>query len=178
MQCDRQKPTCGQCQKVGIRCSGYERERLFVNMAAQAQKAPLKPSSHGEMPSISLLDSLAHSAYENKYLGLFWEAYLPGSKALPSGELKGVLGGWTEAIPDLYLSDDVLRKALLAMCLGTIGRRDCKKWMAEQGLKLYVEALQDMSAALSRPAKARSNALLTASKMFSMYEVRNNQRAY
>lgn len=171
-ECDFRRPVCGQCHKLGIECTGYTRQRLFVNMTMQ--NSATKPSIPCAAGDIALPDSLARSAYEDKYLGMFWESYLPGSRALSAESVRSTLGGWTNTIQDLYLTENVLRKALLAISLGTVGRRYGEKWMTEQALVLYVAALQDMSTALTVPSKAKGDALLTASKLFSLYEVRTS----
>ncbi|KAK2791235.1 hypothetical protein FQN53_006076 [Emmonsiellopsis sp. PD_33] len=107
----------------------------------------------------------ARTAYQDKYISLFWTAYTPGSQHISPPTLRNSLGSWTNAIQDLYLTDDVLRKALLAISLTTIGRgRDGQKWMVEQGLEMYTGALKDMSATLATVSAilARKKTLLSS----------------
>jgi hypothetical protein len=142
---------------------------LFLN-ATVDNVTPRKQSNtcKGE---IIVHDTLVRSAYEDKVLGRYWEAYLPGSRVI-SGKTILQLEGWSNTLRELYVNDGVLRKALLAMALRTLGRKNDDQWMSDEGLKLYISAMQDMSAALSGPSKARrADALLTASKLFSHYEV-------
>ncbi|PGG98203.1 hypothetical protein GX51_06923 [Blastomyces parvus] len=125
--------------------------------------------------NITLPTALARSAYEEKYISLFWSAYLPGTRLLPPATVRNAFGAWTNTLQDLYLTDDVLRKGFLAICLATIGRQDGDRWMAEKGLELYAGALRDMSAALTVPkqAKERADELWIASKLFSFHEAIN-----
>ncbi|KAK2800324.1 hypothetical protein FQN51_006232 [Onygenales sp. PD_10] len=195
-KCDLQRPTCGQCRAAGIECAGYIRQRLFVNATvtrtgvggphaqsilsistSTSTATSTSTSISTGTPTITLPPTLARTAYQDKYISLFWTAYTPGSQHISPPTLRNSLGSWTNAIQDLYLTDDVLRKALLAISLTTIGRgRDGQKWMAEQGLEMYTGALKDMSATLAVGGrgrvwgKGRADALLTASKLFSLYE--------
>ncbi|KAK2811677.1 hypothetical protein FQN50_002023 [Emmonsiellopsis sp. PD_5] len=146
--------------------------------ASNAQDTSASGSSLTQhTPTITLPPTLARTAYQDKYISLFWTAYTPGTQHISPPTLRNSLGSWTNAIHDLYLTDDVLRKALLAISLTTIGRgRDGEKWMVEQGLELYTGALKDMSATLAVGGRGRvwgkgkADALLTASKIFSLYE--------
>ena len=133
------------------------------------QNAPRKRS--GPCEDVILPATLARTAYEDRYLGMYWEVYLPGGRAV-SGEAVFELEGWSNTIQVLYPRDGLLRKALLAMSMRTLGRLNGEIWMQEEGLNFYIAALQDMSVALSVPSKTRrADALLTASKLFSHYEV-------
>jgi len=113
------------------------------------------------------------SAYEEKLLGLHWETYLPnGRDFCCSAGVRHILGGWTTAVRELLVADALLKKSVLALCLTTVARRDGAAWMAEQGLSAYVSGLQEMAVALQQvPSRARSDALVCAAKMFSLYEV-------
>ncbi|KAK3360595.1 hypothetical protein B0T25DRAFT_535978 [Lasiosphaeria hispida] len=165
--CDFQRPVCGQCRKGGLACEGYARPRTFVSWA------PPKggPSTVVHTADIVLSHELTRSAYEEKLLGLHWETYLPnGCDFCCSSEVRHILGGWTTAVRELLVTDALLKKSVLALCLTTVARRDGVVWMAEQGLSAYVSGLQEMAVALQVPSRARSDALLCAVKMFSLYE--------
>lgn len=123
-------------------------------------------------PTVVLCDTLTRSAYESKYLGLFWSTYLPNGRALSAASAQDALGGWTNTILALYPTCNMLKKTLLALCLTARGKLDDKKWMQEQGLRLYVNVLQDMAEALQNPPGQNSDAVLTTTKLFSLYEVR------
>lgn len=149
---------------MGLQCAGYARELVFVNSTKQS------PSS--TLSTVALPASLAHSAYEERCLGLFWSAYLPNGRALSSNAVQDTLGGWSNTIRDLYSTDVMLKKAVLALCLATAGKLEGVRWMSEEGLTLYISALQDMSVALKKRSKANGDSILTAAKLFSLYEVR------
>ncbi|KAK0724087.1 hypothetical protein B0H67DRAFT_679798 [Lasiosphaeris hirsuta] len=165
--CDLQRPVCGRCRKGGLVCEGYARPRAFINWAPP-KGAPL---TVGHTTEIVLSHGLMRSAYEEKLLGLHWETYLPnGRDFCCSAEICRILGGWTTVVRELIATDTLLKKSVLALCLTTVARRDGVVWMAEQGLSAYISGLQEMAAALQVPSRARSDALLCAAKMFSLYE--------
>ncbi|KAH8670100.1 hypothetical protein BGZ60DRAFT_375305 [Tricladium varicosporioides] len=177
--CDSIRPRCTQCLRAGLPCEGYIRQRLFINKTTttitttSTQNNTVKPSPlEAVSGSVLLPAALSHSAYEDKYIGLYWDTYLPSRQLLSrcKDSDRICLGGWTTTVQDLYVTSPVLRKALLALCLSTISRRDGQQWMAEEGLKFYVSALQGMSGALKVPANAKNDALLLANKLFSLYE--------
>ena len=130
-----------------------------------------KPSLSCKVPTGALSEALVRSADEERYLGQFWSAYLPNGRALPSDTTWDALEGWSNTIQALYPTDGVLKKTVLAMSLSSCGRDEGNKELKERGLRLYSSALQDMAVALRTPSKARSDSILTASKLFSLYEV-------
>ena len=119
----------------------------------------------------ALSNTLVRSADEERYLGHFWSAYLPNGRALSADAVQESLGSWTNTVQKLYSTDDTLKRTLLAMCLSSYGKQQGKKWIKEQGFRLYSAALQDMAVALKVPSRAKSDSILTASKLFSLYEV-------
>jgi hypothetical protein len=162
-QCDTQRPSCGQCRRLGLECAGYSRDLVWVNTTERGTSYRAQ--------SITLPDKLTQSAYESRYLGFFWLSYLPNGQALLSDAAQDSLGGWSNTIQALYPSSDILKKTLLALCLTSTGKLDGNKWMVQQGLGMYVGAMQDMSVALRKPSSALSDAILTTAKLFSLYEV-------
>lgn len=164
-QCDTQRPSCGQCRRLGLECAGYARDLVWVNTTERGMPYRAQP--------ITLPDKLTQSAYESRYLGLFWSSYLPNGQALLSDAAQESLGGWSNTIQALYPSSNILKKTLLALCLTSTGMLDGKKWMLQQGLGMYAGAMHDMSMALQRPSSAHNDAILTTAKLFSLYEVSN-----
>ncbi|EGY23391.1 C6 zinc finger domain-containing protein [Verticillium dahliae VdLs.17] len=120
---------------------------------------------------VSLHPDLARSAYEVKYLDLFWRAYLPSGKAFTPYASGYSIGGWTAVARDLFHTDGALRKALLAMCLGTLGRNGGEPWMVKEGLRSYTLALGQMTIGLRSPEKRSSDAFLVASRLMGLYEL-------
>ena len=111
------------------------------------------------------------SAYTIDILGRFWEAYLPDGRQLDPQLAHHSTWGVVESMGLLQSQDDVLRKAAAAMCLATVDVREDQQWLRESSLRYYAEALRDMTAALSRPRKGGGLGLVSAIRIFSIYEV-------
>lgn len=121
--------------------------------------------------NITSPNGLARSAYEVKYLGLFWELYLPEGRLLSDYYLRHSVGSWTNVARDLHGTEPALDQALLAMSLASLGHRNGETDLMEAGLKHYVSALGEMKGALSTRARRKSDALLIATRMLGLYEV-------
>ena len=166
-QCDLQHPTCGQCSKAKLACGGYERQRIFINATSTCNICPAGPSE------VALQPSLTRSAYKDKYFSLFWDIYL----GVPIKEASECLsrfpiGSWRSIAKDLHHQDNLAKKAVLAMALSTIGRKNDESWMMREGLKLCVSALGEARAGLRHPTKWKADSLLLACSAFGMFEVR------
>lgn len=159
------KPACGQCVGRGLKCDGYQRQTTFINTTAgPVQK---HPASVPEVPS-----SLAKSAYEEKYFGVFYEAYLPQSRQLPLHIMAYTGGGWTNALPQLSRTSPTVRKMLLAFGLTTAGYLWNKVDERKEGLKYYTSSLRGMAAAVAVPNSAADPIMLClVARMYSLYEV-------
>ncbi|KAH0432710.1 C6 zinc finger protein [Colletotrichum camelliae] len=169
--CDLQRPVCGQCLKAGIECAGYERKRIFVNVTPNNPK-PKHTALVVVVPPTFQAPLLSHSAYEEKVLDLFWETYMPDAPTFTPGTpiVRYSHSDWAATVQDLYRTDAALRQSLLALSLGTIGRRDKQAWMIEEGLKFYCQALGELNTGLRHPTRWRSDALMVASRILGLYE--------
>ncbi|KAI8257711.1 C6 zinc finger protein [Colletotrichum sp. SAR11_239] len=169
--CDLQRPVCGQCLKAGIECAGYERKRIFVNVMSNNPKPKNTALALVAPPTIQA-PLFSHSAYEEKILDLFWETYMPDAPAFTPGTpiVRYSHSDWAATVQDLYRTDAALRQSLLAISLGTIGRRDKQVWMIDEGLKFYCQALGELNTALRHPTRWRSDALMVASRILGLYE--------
>jgi hypothetical protein len=170
VQCDLRRPACGRCLRARIQCSGYERQWVFVNVSQSADSHELAVTR--TLPDVTLPISLARSAYEEKYIGLFWDIYLPNGQEFTKLSLRYPVGTWVHAAQALYQSDPALHKVLLALCFGTISWRKDQVWMAQESLRFYVSSLRDLNAGLRNPTRRKSDALMLATRMLSLYEVR------
>lgn len=128
-------------------------------------------STSGSGSDVALIPALAHSAYQTKYQDMWWRLYLPNGQALSDTVTKLALGGWLDAVQDLHTTEPVLKKALLAMALTAVGRQENNKFLVEEGRRYYGGSMQGMSLALKNPKRAASDAILTAVRLCSFYEV-------
>ncbi|KAF6786169.1 C6 zinc finger domain-containing protein, partial [Colletotrichum musicola] len=145
--CDLQRPACGQCLKAGIECEGYERKRIFVNVTNPARgttvRAAAPAAAPATTPSTAITHSLSRAAYEEKMVDLFWDGYIPGAPVGggPANPISRYShADWALTVQDLYRTEPALRQTLLAISLGTVGRRDGQQWMVDDGLRFYCRA--------------------------------------
>lgn len=143
---------------------------MFVNSTADGSTTRSLAVYRVHKDTITLPNELACAAYEQRCLAGYFEAYLPNGQALTDKTLQNMLGGWSNTIRDLYNTDEVLRKTTLAMCLATLGRQQGEQWMIEESLKFYIGSLKEMTVALNIPSRARSDAILAATRLFSLFE--------
>lgn len=172
LQCDRRTPACGQCILAGFECGGYTRDHLFVhakvtngrNKAIYTKKAP--------QSDITLHPSLESKARDEKYLGLYWSALLPGSRTLSPDALEFSTGGWTTVAGQLCESENTLRQAILATSLSMLGDRDNNATLKLNGLQTYTRAVQSMVTAIRSSRQGNTDGLLAAVRFMIYFEVR------
>ncbi|SPN99061.1 uncharacterized protein DNG_02100 [Cephalotrichum gorgonifer] len=169
--CDLERPVCGQCKKLNLHCAGYERETIWVNLSPDTGlvQRPKRTNS----PTITLPDAFARSAYHERYLGMFWQSYLPAGRAFPFESTRFMSGGWMNELHTLSCKDNdsLAKKILLAISLATIGRRDKQPWMVENGIQLYGTSLAALAHQLETPLGLADDNNFVASKLLSLYEI-------
>ncbi len=128
--------------------------------------------SPGDSPDVTLADQLTRSAREEVFLAHFWGSYLPNGQVFPSEAAQYATGGWTNVVQQLYPANDVLRKALLANGLSSLGHRDGQRWMIEKGIEAYGAAMAGMRRALAvQTPKSLSEGTVAAVRLMIMYSV-------
>ena len=166
-QCDLQRPVCGQCSRLGIPCTGWDRDRVFVNgTGATAAVARYVPPSDSAQ-------ALSCSAYEQQYLSIFWDLFLPGGYKVSSESkhMQYAHGNWTDLARGMYSRDGAVRNALLSVCLAAIGTADDRRDLVDGSLRFYVSALAEMGQGLKNPRRGKSVALIVANRALATYEV-------
>ncbi|ORY16406.1 hypothetical protein BCR34DRAFT_476234 [Clohesyomyces aquaticus] len=176
-KCDLRKPKCLNCEEKGLVCGGYGREAVFINQYSTVSepsvtrpKTPPNPFTV-DPGAIVLPESLARSAYGEKSIGMFWDLYLPND-AISGHEASSLpTGKWSTIVTDLYVQDDALRVALLALSSAAVGRQHSDSWMVNQGRKLYGQGLAEMGKTLRDPRSASNEALLAAPQIMGLFEI-------
>lgn len=115
---------------------------------------------------VVLPDSMARSAYGEKSVEMFLDMFLPKSAA---GTVR--VSGLANIIPHLYIQDEALRLALLALSSAVTGMSNGDVWMVEQGKKLYGMALKEMAKAVRDPKRAHTEAMLAVPRVLGLFEV-------
>ncbi|KAK3906041.1 Sterigmatocystin biosynthesis regulatory protein [Staphylotrichum tortipilum] len=182
--CDLERPACSQCRKAGVTCSGYEAQRVFVvttpTSRQKGYRAPIPQSSSGppseytpcHQPSVNVTNFrlLARPEDERRWIDLFWEAYFPSGRPIPTSAFRSYTCTWTETARNSYTQDDSLRYALWANCLLMTGRRHGTVWMLREGSKLYGQALTHLRRSLQRAHGTRRDESIATVKLLSMFE--------
>lgn len=114
---------------------------------------------------------LSRAAEEAKLCGQFWNMFLPNRRALPLDLIRDKMGGWINVVQDLQSTDPVLRKTMLALSLTTLGKANDDEAMMREGTMFYGTALGELSAALPFARKAGVDTMLSAIRLFGVYEV-------
>ncbi|KAL6239349.1 hypothetical protein BDW75DRAFT_250859 [Aspergillus navahoensis] len=158
-RCDLEKPFCSTCRKTPLECGGYYRPRIFINYTIETQNRQLvkrNNNSHAPFGSdVAIPSELARSAYQARYMDLFWQIYLPNGKALSVELTHLALGKWIDTTHDLHGSESASRKI----------------WnLKEEGRSLYTSSLKSLAVALKDAKRANSDAILTAVRLSSFYE--------
>lgn len=170
-----QRPACGQCQRANLKCGGYGKPWIFVvstqNDRPSGNAYQLSTTLGQGQQDIAQPTELTRSAYQSRYMGLFWETYLPHGRSLPPSIARSYSCGWTEVVQRLCLEDNSVQLALLANCLCTVGNRDGKPWMVVESLKLYGMAVRRLTTLLRNPNREKYDSLLLTAKLLGMFEV-------
>ena len=173
-QCDKSVPSCHQCLKSGLVCGGYGRDIIWLHADTEtATERKLPWLSVYSKPEPALPESLALSAREQKYLGLFWTSYFPNGRVFSDAACTLSTGGWTRTVNALYGSDATLRKAMLALSAGVLGAKSDDGQLQLKGLQTYCDATADMFRAVQHPRRARADGTLAAVRLLEFYEVGN-----
>ncbi|KAK4031328.1 Sterigmatocystin biosynthesis regulatory protein [Parachaetomium inaequale] len=182
--CDLERPTCAQCRKAGVTCAGYDTQRVFVvstpNSRRKGYSAPVAPNTSGSLwqrihrnqASIDITNFrlLSRPEDERRCIDLFWEAYFPSGRPIPTSAFRSYTCTWTETARNFYRDDESLRYALWANCLLITGRRHGAVWMLREGSKLYGQALTYLRRSLELSHGAKRDALIATVKLLSMFE--------
>lgn len=169
-----EKPFCGTCRKARVECAGYFRPRIFINNTVEdnnSQQLVKKDRIQSSGGEVALPRELARTAYQTKYIDLFWRLYLPNGQPSPT-LVQATAGGWVDAVQHLYISESVLRKTILALSVSGVGRQENDRFLREEGSKLYASSLKELTVALKDPRRGLSDAILTAVRLAGFYEVR------
>lgn len=181
-QCDKAEPACNQCISVGLACEGYGRDLVWVNATTEGPSKRRRAnvfqpwqvryaSQPGSNVRIVLKESLAKTAREQKYLGVFWSAYLPNGRSFSSRASRLSTGGWTAHMGKLYDAEPTLRLASMAMSASVLGHQSHDSQLVIKGLQAYSQAIAEMGNAVSEPSRRRGDGLLAASRLMEFYEV-------
>ncbi|KAL0939526.1 uncharacterized protein CTRU02_206136 [Colletotrichum truncatum] len=168
--CDLQEPICGNCIRTNNFCE-YDRQQVFINMSGPGRGTGMVVAKHTvPRADIVLRHSLARTAYEDKYLSLFWNSWFPCGRQSAEILPKYPIYSWISCARDLYQHDKALWRTLLAMCFCTLGRQSGKSELMADGFQMYTQALREVNASLRHPTRWKSDAVMVASRGLGLFE--------
>ena len=195
-QCSFERPHCAQCLKSNFRCTGYQRERVFVVNDSTSMKSrqipsdkrkvssgdrnPKKPAriagdkrpSAGRMirgapPKIIIQASPSpHASYRLQLLSEFLKSYIPVEQLGPLEDRP-----WFLLVPTLPSITRALEVTTMAVCTAKLGRLNRNQAMISDSLRFYTQGLSEVQKALWDPALMYSDETLAASMALAMYEL-------
>lgn len=174
-------PSCGQCIRAGIVCEGYGPRLAFVDPSAARQKILAKKTAAAaasgtidatsSTTDIALKDSLARTARDARFLGLFWETYLPNGQRFSPEALRYSPGGWTNTVIELHDTEPALHYAIKALAYGAAATNEGGLQLRLKATQMHSRALVEMRKAMDDPNHYQSDAILAAVRLFQFFEV-------
>lgn len=159
-------------------CEGYNnRPSVWINSIDGENQKYTKTSSlvpttcRGEVPTITLHESLARTSREDRYVGLYLAAFLPNGRLFSRNASQISSAGWLRYHDELCRSEKTLRFITLAHGLSMLATRDNDNQLKFKGSQAYCIALQEMRRAMKDPQRAAGDGLLAAVRLFRFYEV-------
>jgi hypothetical protein len=195
LKCDLQQPSCSQCLKRNVRCSGYERKFKFINASHQrgdqpfvtaansAKDSGLWPHLEGNalwdslMVNQAVKDTLSPQARacqlsaitdycQSFFLYDFLQARL---KPVSVRESSGV--DWIGVISQLNTGEQSLKTALLALGAASIGRSCKDVWLKTLSSQSYSLAIKSLRKAIQKGPRTLTNEALASMMFLAFYEV-------
>ncbi|KAJ5102054.1 hypothetical protein NUU61_004276 [Penicillium alfredii] len=182
-RCDKQHPYCGQCVRLGQDCPGYRdewdlifRDETNHTIRRANNKNPVvEQASHSPrrlaFPQTSkfLRDVTPGSMMSSQIFASYLEQYFPRTFAPSAFDLDSSYS----IISGIYMLPQktlMLEKALSALACSFLGKVHRDHTLLRYGLRVYNQAIQDMSKALGR--KTLSNDIVYTCALFEKIEVR------
>ncbi|XRM43799.1 hypothetical protein ABZX51_006954 [Aspergillus tubingensis] len=175
--CDRRTPFCTQCVQAGLLCEGYSRNHsVWINSTDGENRKYTKDTGSVQSrirgaPEITLHQSLAGTAREVMYVGLYLSAFLPNGRLFSKEAAQISSAGWLRHLDKLCQSEKTLRFITLAHGLSMLATRDNDSQLKLKGVQAHSMALQEMSTALRDPQRVTGDGILAAIRLFRFYEV-------
>lgn len=203
LKCGLQRPHCSQCIKSKIVCSGYQRDRIFINVGPSdggiAGSVAGKTMKNGEpkaatqvvgsrthlrevleaaaIPSRPTREVIPQALYRQQLLSAYLSHFIPASEM---GLAKD--RSWLALLPDLTTPTKALELSVMAFCMARLGRESNDLVLVRESQGLYTRGLCEMQRALWDPQQMYSDETLGACMALAMYEVVEcpaaNRRAY
>ncbi|USP80340.1 uncharacterized protein yc1106_07614 [Curvularia clavata] len=197
--CDQVQPECGQCKERGIKCGGYDSDRIFIYQNGGSNRPVPKEAQYATTKTSPNQPSRQNwqMAYKPAFALQRRDPLLtPVNIELPNGLAKSAYTEKTIAaflemyspagtahaqnvyakelatlLPLLNLRDEALQAATLAVGITQLGITTENKALTRQGRVLYGKALKETALALRNPSRANSEPLLAVPRVMALFDM-------
>ncbi|KAF2827947.1 hypothetical protein CC86DRAFT_202216 [Ophiobolus disseminans] len=194
--CDLQQPECSQCKERGIKCGGYDADRVFVyhdgakrrtgashtqeEVIQLVQPQPVDSSmqiiatrfgraNSAPLPwALVLPPSLVKSAYGERTMEAFMNLYVPQGN-MRSRNAEG--RDFVNVLPRLSADDEALRLTVLAIGTVAMSKKTGDANLALEGRKLYCRAIVETQRALNNTTRSKSTPVLAIPRIMALFEI-------
>lgn len=177
-----ERPTCQRCIKAKLTCTGYERDRIFVNRTASepsttaisvlSELRARQGSKEADLRNLYLRSSLNCCEFRKHAVGLLRATYLPKQRPPSASTPSEGSFAWAYRLADLVEPSKALDTALFAFCLAQLHVTGIKTITSCECLDQYDIALQHLRSDLDDLARRFREETLAAILLLSTFEVR------
>ncbi|KAK4123112.1 hypothetical protein N657DRAFT_718339 [Parathielavia appendiculata] len=96
--CDLMQPTCTQCVKAGLKCTGHDTRRVFVVITPGCRQAGYRARAGARTLGITDPSLLARPEDERSIINLSREAFYPAGRPLPASAVRSYTCTWAETV--------------------------------------------------------------------------------
>ncbi|KAB5558541.1 C6 zinc finger domain protein [Coniochaeta sp. 2T2.1] len=198
VKCDQDRPSCGNCNKYGEPCPGYDRQMKFVagkhrvrsrrqgDWASETTAGPADPklpsegSVHGD-GSEGTSSEITFSASLEEPLFLYLSpsddrghtinGIIQSLNATQASAEVRIFAPWFKDVPERLGHKVTLDSAMAAFTLHLLGKAKQDDVLIGESRTIYGQALVALQRALNHPAEWKSSETLCATMILSFFEL-------
>lgn len=176
IQCDFQRPICGQCVKTGNTCEGYSREANFINYGVDCPPPSKSVSVKTKISLPKSQTSLQRSALREQCLASFWDSYLPhGGADTDSAVLlesnTHFSANWVKLVPGLHKPEHSLEDAFSALVMARLGRINDDLSLTHSSFRLHSKSISALQSAIRDKSRMLNDETVATVMLLGLYEV-------
>lgn len=189
-----QRPSCGQCKKLGLPCGGYGRELKFIHTSNQPCKQSEVHAIPGNAVSCSNkfrksstvicnttgqaltghVETLSKSVLVGSCPGLFLNIFLGNIGSSTENLSQSCFTGWLVTASQSNYENPILRNALLALGLARVGKLSHDSRIVYKSQQFYSSALVQLYQRLNVNSECLGDESLAGIMCLTLYEVLQN----
>ena len=188
VKCDEQRPACGNCQKYGAECPGYDRGRKFIDGKHQIrQKGKRSDRSSTETSESSSSTSNSNASRTVVVSRKSQSLVTPLARALlplrsqimeimidnfrPVDTPHDIIGLFSWISHDHLGKKAILDGSICSLALHLTGKEKNDPQLVAQSRTLYGHCLQELQMTLEHPTEWKSSETLCSTILLCYYEV-------